>query len=608
MRGPAPYPNRDEQETLAIDTFRNLVDHRQVKLEIRDRDKFPNTDGYIEIVDDERRPIGKLEAQVRKLPDNYGTSPKLPCPLSLIEYAKVTTIPVLFIGVDVVQRKAYWLPVSEDLVRGKEIRDEQQTITVSFHPGRTVEEKETRYVIEWLRIAEDYQTKLREYEKLAVTLAQLSKSSTLTPATAASPGFREIHEFLDEFNAMLDGPFYTVKRRFYPGAWKVGLAYRDFSANSITYTIFPIRPEENEAQIKEIDSTRNLFAIDGVRGYFKENPIRTRPKQHAVDVIQDSVKQILEGKLLDHKGSNALAREFMFAIADRLTEQMGLEEKDNYTIAQIETAFYCHLPIWVHEAVELMVRENRNGVKSPIDCLYRKPYFDPDMLRSQIMPQEMKVLDERVKAWLERHDPIPKIPLGYERLPLGFFEEYHSSLISEGVTDIQRLYDPPDYSRMPHGGFIWEPYSEQSVERNLKNFFDNFPSAYSSIIDGNFPQLRDHLAPFHGATRVIVVFDVKDRYGPAERPGISFWHLKCKDESRLHLDLIKRGQDTDLEARLKATYQSNERSLELNGKIYQCLGGLFGALRFIYDDMPMLGFIYKELQQAFEKYFAALKE
>jgi hypothetical protein len=85
-------------------------------------------------------------------------------------------------------------------------------------------------------------------------------------------------------------------------------------------------------------------------------------------------------------------------------------------------------------------------------------------------------------------------------------------LISSGVTEIQRVYDPPDYSRMPHGGFIWEAYSKESVERNLNTFFSRFPSAYFPIVEQNFPLLKDRLAPFNGATRVIVVFDVKDHY------------------------------------------------------------------------------------------------
>ena len=573
-----------------------------MKLDIKKRDKYPNIDGYIEIVNEARQVLGKLEAQVKKLPDNCGSSPKLPCPLSLIAYAKVTTLPVLFVGVDVKQRRAYWLPVSDDLVRDKAISDKQQRVSVSFHPGRIVEEKETRYVIEWLRIAEDYQMKLREHDKRVATITELLKSSTLTAATAASPGFREIHEFLDELNSLLEKPFSLVKTRFYPEAWKVGLAYRDFTPNSVTYTLFPIRPEENEAQIKEIDSTRDLLTIDGITGYFTENPIRTRPKQHAVKAIQDSVKQILEGKLLDHKGSNVLATEFLFAIADRFAEQMGLEKKDNYTIAQIENAFYCRLPIWVHEAVEFMVRENRNGVKSPIDCLYRKPYFDPDMLRSSIMPEEMKVLGERVEAWLERHDAIPKIPLGYERLPLGFFEEYHSFLISNGVAEIHRLYKPPDYARAArHGGHVSELYSPDDLERNLEIFSNNLAPTYSAIVNQNFPLLKDYLTPFGGATRVVVVLDTSQNALHGGDWPITIYNLKLASENSLGVDFYEKSKWREIAPNLEVG--RSKQSVELDNRTYEYIGGQSRGLDFMYGDLPMFGFVYEQLEEALRRYF-----
>jgi len=604
MTGPAPYSNRDEEETLAIDTFKILVDHKQVKLAIRERDKYPTIDGYIEIVDEERRVIGKLEAQVKKLPDDCGTSPKLPCPISLFDYAKITTSPVLLIGVDVNQKKAYWAPITEDLIRDKERRKEQQTITISFHLGRAVNGRDTRYVIEWLRIAQDYQTKLREYDKLRETLARLSKNATFTIASVTSPGFREIHEFLDEMNALLDGPFSLVKSRFYPGAWKVGLAYRDFTHNSVTYTLYPIRPEENEAQIKIIDTSQHLLSIKGIRAYFTENPIAMRPKRHAIELIGESMTQIFNHRLLSHNGSEALAREFIFALADRFKEQMGLVPKDDYELAEIETAFYYHLPIWVEEAVRLMIHEERNGVKSPVDCLYGKPYFNPGMLRAQIMPEELRTLEMSVTDRMKRGDPVPKITIGDEKLPLGIFEDYHSFLISNGVKKVHRIYEPPDYSRIPHGGWMWDAYSPESVQSNLETLFANLPSAYSGIVEQNFPELRGSLLPFDGATRVIVIFDIKDR--EASIPSINSSYLKCKEESGLRIELFKAGQYKDLETRLNGAF--SERGIELDGKSYEFIGESSGVMDFRFDELPMLGLVYEQLEGSFHRYLTELKE
>ena len=52
MIEPAPYSTTDAAEQNAVITFESLVDSRFVKAEIRTRDKYPNVDGIVEIVDE----------------------------------------------------------------------------------------------------------------------------------------------------------------------------------------------------------------------------------------------------------------------------------------------------------------------------------------------------------------------------------------------------------------------------------------------------------------------------------------------------------------------------------------------------------------------------
>jgi hypothetical protein len=74
---PAPYPTTAIQEVLAINILRNLLDPNQVMLDIRQLDRVPDIDGHVDILDKGHHPIGKLEVQVKKLPDDYGSTPKL---------------------------------------------------------------------------------------------------------------------------------------------------------------------------------------------------------------------------------------------------------------------------------------------------------------------------------------------------------------------------------------------------------------------------------------------------------------------------------------------------------------------------------------------------
>lgn len=209
-------------------------------------------------------------------------------------------------------------------------------------------------------------------------------------------------------------------------------------------------------------------------------------------------------------------------------------------------------------------------------------------------------MEERVAARIERHDAVARIVVGSEILPFGLFEEFRASLISNGVTEICRLYDPPDYSRIPRGGYLWDAYSPESVQRNLVSLFTNLLPAYSTIVEHNFPQLMEKIPLFRGATRVIVVFEAKDQVGSI--PSITFYYLRSKNENTPQIQLLKAGQDRDLETKLSTAY--HDHHIELDGKSYECNAQSSRIMRFKYDELPMLDFIYEELQAAFRNYFA----
>jgi hypothetical protein len=596
MTKPAPYPPTATQEIEAIDTFRSLIDHDRVILDIRQLDKVPNIDGDVDIINAEHRPIGKLEVQVKKLPDDYGSDPKLQIPLSLFGYAaKTTNNPVLLVGVDIDQKKAYWFHVPANANQ----RLGQETITVKFSLTQLIDGKDTRYINEWLGIAQDYQRKLREYDPLKEAYAKLS-SAKIQVLSIAKSDLREIHGFLDEINSLLDGPFSIVKRRFYPNAWKVGLAYDDYATASIGYTLYPIPSDENDVLIKEVDHTlrEEFVSLHGFTQHFKENPIKLRPREYAIELIDKRITRILAHRLLEHRGSEALAREYIFTFIDRFADQMGLEERESYSLAEIENGFYRHFPFWIYEAIRFLVRVERNRIKKPADCYYGKSYLDPSMLSSQIMPNEMNELKQSVINKVKDRDPVPIIRVGSGSYPFGLFAEFLSFLVSAGVTEIRRLYARPDYSLAPQGGSWWQFFSPEVLERNLKGLFDNLPAAYSAIVEQNLPQLKDHLLPFHGATKVIAVLDIRDERG--SDAGVEFYYLKCEGELGVHIDLYRKDQHTNLFDKLGIKLGE---SVELDGKPYDLIGQASTVLGIIWVDFPILSFVYRELGKAFRRYF-----
>lgn len=68
MPRPSAYPPTDTSEHEALATLLGILHLDMVKPDLKGRDKHPNTDGTLELVDDLGIPIGKLDIQVRKIP------------------------------------------------------------------------------------------------------------------------------------------------------------------------------------------------------------------------------------------------------------------------------------------------------------------------------------------------------------------------------------------------------------------------------------------------------------------------------------------------------------------------------------------------------------
>ena len=277
MTGPAPYSNTDAEETLAIDTFKILVDHKQAKLDIRGRDKYPNIDGYIDIVDEESRPIGKLEAQVKKLPDDYESVPKLQIPFSLFRYAAVTNNPVLLIGVDTRQKKAYWIHVS--IYRN--LRQAHKTITVNFPGSHVIDGKDTEYLADWIQIVRRNQNKLLEYDKVVHDLSRLSH------VVNAARGFAKAH--LREMQA------YRISRR--KRRWGVSVREgRKLQTKSRVHVVDPRGRGEYATISQAIEAAKAGDKILVKPGHYAEQLVIVKPLEIVGDGNTNEIVVRTSGK------------------------------------------------------------------------------------------------------------------------------------------------------------------------------------------------------------------------------------------------------------------------------------------------------------------------
>lgn len=111
-----PNDRLDEDANLCI---RGLFKHTQVVAhKVECHDKYPNIDGYIELVDDKDYPVGKLIVQAKTYKSKYKGKNKAEIPAYFVAYAmRMRNEICIFFSVDADENKIYWKYISDDYVR-----------------------------------------------------------------------------------------------------------------------------------------------------------------------------------------------------------------------------------------------------------------------------------------------------------------------------------------------------------------------------------------------------------------------------------------------------------------------------------------------------------
>lgn len=126
-----------------------LARHGRVASNIVAHDSWANTDGDLDIQDEDNNLVGTFKAQAKTLHESGKL--KFVCPTGFLEYCK-NIQPVMLLIADNSTRRVYWLFMDKDAVEKLNYSTTAKTKTLNLVEAQSFNEDDTEYIAEWTEI------------------------------------------------------------------------------------------------------------------------------------------------------------------------------------------------------------------------------------------------------------------------------------------------------------------------------------------------------------------------------------------------------------------------------------------------------------------------
>ena len=330
---PSRYPSNDAAEQQALAVLQMAVDHARVKLDVKGRDKYPNTDGTVEVVDAATRPLGKLEVQVRKIP---GNATSYQCPVSLYEYSGRCSLPILLLAVDVDQQIVWWRHIYRGMPGYKE---GQKTFVIHFRKGDEAGAG-SRYISQWLGIAKDYASRVESFPKISRRLATELDLSDLCEADRTY--FRVYAERLNE---IIGSDFSSLKTCVLPPSARICVEVLQATDDSVTMNHCAAGPADSiptvfSAGLKDGERLFDPQRISSV--YVVRDHMKTADEQ-ARQFVRELVVRMVDGRMLPIRG-HLLAEDVVRLFAARYPNVLNTTGRGEIDLPKLCAAFSERIP------------------------------------------------------------------------------------------------------------------------------------------------------------------------------------------------------------------------------------------------------------------------
>jgi len=594
-------------EFKAINVFNYIIDINKCISQVTQNDKTPNIDGNIAVIDDNSNVKGNIEVQIKKMPDKFSGKLCHYFPISLLDYAeKIAFNPVIFVSVDCVNSIAYWHEVSNTALSAyaNKMKNESGKFLLKFPPENLITQGNSEYVSGWLEILRKRREKFDDYDSIRNEVVSLRERSD--PLLGENkPEFEKIHSFIDGINQLIDGQFSVLKRNLFSNCWKLGISYKGYTKDSIDFGFYPIPYNRNDLQIKQLpnDLLNGPFpkGIRSIHSFLSSNPLIKEAKLQAAKEVKSYVEDLLKYRLLTHAGSEFLAREYLFAFIDKFFIPLGLTEKDQYRIDEIQNAVYVHFPFWIDEAIKYLlespVPRNFRFIRGPTIIV------DPNQLLASLSKEEKRIVEDKVQARMNNKEPKPPVRIANDKFRLEIVIEFLDSFSREPSNEISRVYPKRNFERITSSsGWIWDSYTKDEFGIALRNFYEHFIPTYKVIIDQNFPEIADDLSSLRNVTKMLGLYQFSGEWSLNQLPSFTYSYLHSDEEAgKYSVNILPEDENQHIfGGDLKKMF---DPTVTFEGRQYQNVGGGWGVCDYIFGETPMFEKIYEQLQHDLRDYF-----
>lgn len=464
--------SNDEKEKESVRFIEQLLRGHHVHTDIKQGEKGANTDGCVELLDENNRINGKITVQVKTVNKRDEGKYKFPCPTSLFAYADCNAETVVLLAVDHRERIVLWKHISIQLLDENREKENQETITLSFSEEERMSENNVEDTIQkWRNLAgsnvktfKSSYANQKENEELRKALIN-SPSSKLD---LAKGDVVKIQLFLDTYNYLFDNELFYFKKIFYTNCWKNGVAIYKYDNQELVYSLFPILYGENSLLIKQFPYSMLSDCQDPFVSMNSEsNEIKEHPRLCAINLAERNImKFVKEVHVLPTY--DAILLEYVRDICSRnpsLRIRKEHLEDLNDLIAFFEKKY--------------------SGLKER--SIYTT-YYSGNINIGDIY-DVLKLLRSR----------------GYSRIPI--------------------IY--PERGQNGNTGRIWDSYSKVTAFEKLNNVVKLAYSTYFSFIDNEMPIIPVVLKHFDGTNLIIYSLD----YNTGNSPSLNAYYLEAVNPS-----------------------------------------------------------------------------